>query len=383
MIMFSRGNLLTADAEALVNTVNTEGTMGKGIALQFARAFPDILPAYESACRGGELQPGKVQFIERGELLNPRWIINFPTKRHWRGKSRLGDIEAGLVDLVEQMRARNIRSIAVPPLGCGLGGLSWDDVRPRIEAAFAPLADVRVLLYAPEGAPAPAEQPNRTTKPALTAARARVIEVLAAYLQLGYELSLLEVQKLLYFLQTAGDDLRLAYVKHKYGPYADNLRQVLKRFEGHYTLGYGDGNDAPETEITLLPGAQQAAHEFLAQARSGGEEDERLARVVKLIEGFESPYGMELLASVHWVAASDGAATLEQAVERIHAWSDRKRKQMSPEHIAIAWRRLAELGWLSAHPASETGASGEASPATTLSSQKQFEAAVAACGAHR
>lgn len=383
MIEFSHGNLLTVDAEALVNTVNTEGTMGKGIALQFARAFPEILPGYEAACRSGELRPGKVQVIERGELLNPRWIINFPTKRHWRAKSRLADIEAGLTDLVQQVQTRGIRSIAVPPLGCGLGGLSWHDVRPRIEAAFAPLTDVRVLLFAPEGAPAPAEQPNRTAKPALTPARARVIEVLAAYLQLGYELSLLEVQKLLYFLQTAGDELKLDYVKHKYGPYANNLRQVLRRFEGHYTLGYGDGNDAPETEITLLPGAQQAAHEFLAQARSGGEEDERLARVVKLIEGFESPYGMELLASVHWVAASDGAATLEQAVERIHAWSDRKRKQMSHEHIAIAWRRLAELGWLPPRPASETGTSGTASPVSTLSSEKRFEIAVGASSAHR
>ena len=362
MIELARGNLLTADAEALVNTVNTEGTMGKGIALQFARAFPDIVPPYEAACRSGELRPGKVQVIERGELLNPRWVVNFPTKRHWRSPSRLADIDTGLADLVAQVRARGIRSIAVPPLGCGLGGLSWDEVRPRIEAAFAPLTEVRVLLYAPEGAPAPAAQPNRTAKPALTPARARVIEVLSAYLQLGYELSLLEVQKLLYFLQVAGDDLKLGFVKHKYGPYADNLRQVLKRFEGHYTLGYGDGNDAPETEIALLPGAQQAAHEFLARARAEGDDDERLARVVKLIEGFESPYGMELLASVHWVAAHEGAATLDEAVARIHAWSERKRRQMVRDHIAVAWQRLDELGWLPQPSVSPSPSGGEKVP---------------------
>ena len=351
MILPSQGNLLTADVEALVNTVNTEGAMGKGIALQFARAFPEILPTYEAACRSGELRPGKVQVIERPGLLNPRFIINFPTKRHWRGKSRLADIDAGLTDLVREVRERGIRSIAVPPLGCGLGGLKWADVKPRIEAAFAALPNVAVQLYAPDGAPAAAEQPVRSDRPRLTAARARVIEVLAAYLSLGYELSLLEVQKLLYFLQQAGDDLKLAYDKHRYGPYADNLRHVLSRFEGHYTSGYGEGRDAPDTEITLLPGAEAEARAFLAQARAGAAEDDRLARMLALIEGFESPYGLELLASVHWVAANEDARTLDAAIERIHAWTERKQRQMPREHIAVAWQRLDDLGWLTPNPA--------------------------------
>ena len=345
MIEAGQGNLLTSAVEAQVNTVNTEGAMGKGIALQFARAYPDIVAPYRAACRSGDLRPGKVQVIDRGGLVAPRWIVNFPTKRHWRERSRLEDIESGLADLVEAVRALGIRSIAIPPLGCGLGGLDWSAVRPRIERAFAALPEVKVLLFAPDGAPAPSEQPIRTPKPALTPARARVIEVLAAYLALGYELSLLEVQKLLYFLQGAGDDLRLVFAKHKYGPYADNLRQVLKRFEGHYTLGYGAGNDAPDTTIDLLPGAQVAAAEFLAGSRAGSG-DERLARVVRLIEGFESPYGMELLASVHWVAANEDVASLDEAVARIHAWSERKRRQMPREHIEIAWKRLGELGWL-------------------------------------
>ncbi|HEU4663731.1 MAG TPA: DNA methyltransferase [Dokdonella sp.] len=348
MIEFSQGNLLTAAAEALVNTVNTEGVMGKGIALQFARAFPEMLPSYEAACRAGELAPGRMHVFERGELVDPRYIINFPTKRHWRGKSRLADIDAGLVDLVRVVRERGIRSIALPPLGCGLGGLRWDDVRPRIETAFAALPDVRVMLYAPAGAPVASAQPNRTQRPALTAARARVIEVLAAYLGLGYELSLLEVHKLLYFLQAAGEPLKLRYAKGRYGPYADNLRQVLSRFEGHYTTGYGDGSDKPDTEIELLPGAQEAAAAFLAQEREAGETDTRLERVVELIEGFESPYGMELLATVHWVAANDdpAATTLDEAVERIHAWTMRKQRTMPREHIELAWNRLRDLGWL-------------------------------------
>jgi adenine-specific DNA-methyltransferase len=350
MITTATGNLLTNDAEALVNTVNLDGVMGKGIALQFAKAFPEILAPYEAACRSGELAPGRVQVIERPGLLNPRYIINLPTKRHWRGKSRMADIDAGLADLVRVVRERGIRSIAVPPLGCGLGGLDWDDVRPRIERAFAALPEVEVRLFAPAGAPAPADQPNRTAAPALTPARARVIQVLGAYLDLGYELSLLEVQKLLYFLQGAGDDLKLAYGKNRYGPYADNLRHVLKRFEGHYTQGYGDGNDAPDTEITLLPEAREKAQAYLAAQAGEGEDAARLARVVDLIEGFESPYGLELLATVHWVAAREGATTLETAVDAVHAWSESKRQRMSREHIVLAWERLQAQGWLPEPP---------------------------------
>lgn len=350
MITLTTGNLLTNDAEALVNTVNTEGVMGKGIALQFAKAFPEILPPYEAACRSGELAPGRVQVIERPGLIHPRYLINLPTKRHWRGKSRMGDIDAGLADLVRVVRERGIRSIAVPPLGCGLGGLDWNDVRPRIEAAFAALPDVDVRLFAPEGAPPPADQPNRTSAPALTAARARVIQVLGAYLDLGYELSLLEVQKLLYFLQGAGDDLKLAYGKNRYGPYADNLRHVLKRFEGHYTQGYGDGNDAPDTEITLLPEARQKAQAYLASQAGDGDDAARLARVVGLIEGFESPYGLELLATVHWVAHNEEATSLDAAVAAVHAWNESKRQRLSREHIALAWERLQAQGWLPEPP---------------------------------
>lgn len=350
MITSATGNLLTNDAEALVNTVNLDGVMGKGIALQFAKAFPEILPPYEAACRSGELAPGRVQVIERPGLLNPRYIINVPTKRHWRGKSRMADIEAGLADLVRVVRERGIRSIAVPPLGCGLGGLAWADVRPRIEQAFAALPEVEVRLFAPAGAPAAADQPNRTSAPALTAARARVIQVLGAYLDLGYELSLLEVQKLLYFLQGAGDDLKLAYGKNRYGPYADNLRHVLKRFEGHYTQGYGDGNDAPDTEITLLPEAREKAQAYLASQAGASDDAARLARVVDLIEGFESPYGLELLATVHWVAHGEGATTLDAAVTAVHAWNESKRQRLSREHIALAWERLQGQGWLPEPP---------------------------------
>ncbi|HBY60137.1 MAG TPA: Appr-1-p processing protein, partial [Solibacterales bacterium] len=146
MIDIVEGNILEADAEALVNTVNCVGFMGKGIALQFKQAFPANFMAYEAACQSEEVVPGRMFIFDNGRLLNPRFIINFPTKRHWRGKSRIEDIRSGLKALIADVRRLEIRSIAVPPLGCGLGGLGWGEVRPLIERAFSELPDVRVLL---------------------------------------------------------------------------------------------------------------------------------------------------------------------------------------------------------------------------------------------
>ena len=168
VIEIAHGNLLKAPVEALVNTVNTVGVMGKGIALQFRRAFPEMFRVYEKACRAGEVQLGKVSVFDLGCLLGgPRWVINFPTKGHWRAASRLADIEDGLSDLAVTVGRLGIRSIAVPPLGCGHGGLRWDDVRPRIEAALGTLGDVKVLVYQPAGAPRAAAIPNRTEPSAM------------------------------------------------------------------------------------------------------------------------------------------------------------------------------------------------------------------------
>jgi O-acetyl-ADP-ribose deacetylase (regulator of RNase III) len=159
MIIHTQGDILCDDSEAIVNTVNCVGVMGRGIALQFRNAYPENFKAYQKACQRNEVQPGKMFVFETNELTNPRYIINFPTKRHWRGKSRMEDIENGLIGLVEVLREKGIRSVAIPPLGCGLGGLNWAEVRPRIEVALAPLEVLEVSIYAPSGAPA-AEMPG-------------------------------------------------------------------------------------------------------------------------------------------------------------------------------------------------------------------------------
>jgi O-acetyl-ADP-ribose deacetylase (regulator of RNase III) len=350
MIQLTEGNLLKAPAEALVNTVNTEGVMGKGIALQFRQTFPAMFRAYVDACKAGAVRLGQMDVHDLGGLAEgPRWIINFPTKGHWRSRSRLADIDAGLVDLIATVRRLGLRSIAVPPLGCGHGGLDWAQVRPRIERAFAAVPEVTVLLYPPAGAPAAAEMPNRTERPQLTVARATLIALMDRYLGglLDPFVSLLEVHKLMYFMHESGQELRLSYSQGLYGPYAQNLRQVLIRLEGHFLQGYGDGEDAPSKPIELLPGAVDAARDFLA-----GHVDvqQRMDRVAELIEGYEDPYGMELLSSVHWVMCHDSAARDEvsAAVKAVHAWSERKRKALKAEHLNAAWLRLRETRWDSA-----------------------------------
>lgn len=147
MIEIKHGDILKEDAEALVNTVNCVGVMGRGIALQYKNAFPENFKAYALACKNKEVQPGRMFVFKTGQLTNPRYIINFPTKRHWRGMSRMEDIESGLRALVDTIRQYNIQSIAIPPLGSGLGGLDWSEVKLRIEAALQPLSGVNVTLY--------------------------------------------------------------------------------------------------------------------------------------------------------------------------------------------------------------------------------------------
>lgn len=338
-----KGNLLVADVDALVNPVNTDGVMGKGLALQFKKAFPENFASYERACKSGELATGRVHVVRR--LASPPFIFNFPTKRHWRQASKLEYVRDGLRDLVRHVKELGVQSIAVPPLGCGNGGLDWHDVKPLIVEAFASAPSVRVVLFEPSEALAADQIVDRRAKPAMTPARAALLSLMGKYheTEYDYRLSLVEVQKLAYFLQEAGEPLRLEFSPHYYGPYADNLRKALRNIEGHYTRGMADGRNSPETPLELLPGSIEAANAFLAN-----EPDTlaRLARVSALIEGFETPFGMELLSTVHWVAHHGADVNdLERVVAGVHAWSDRKRSKMKDGHIRAAWTRLQEQGW--------------------------------------
>lgn len=347
MISISRGNLLTAPAQALVNTVNTEGVMGKGIALQFRNLFTDMYQRYAEDCKAGRVKLGLMNVFDRGALVQdgPRYIINFPTKGHWRSKSRVKDIEVGLQDLLRVIRELGIESIALPPLGCGNGGLDWAEVKPLIYAALEN-ESVNVLLFEPAGAPPAADMPRRTGKPAMNEARAILVVMMDRYLKglLDPFISLLEVQKLMYFMQEAGQPLRLQYTEGRYGPYAVNLGHQLKRMEGHYVLGFGDGADRPTTSLELMEGAVDAAWEVLGSNELAVK---RMERVTRLIEGFEDSYGMELLSSMHWMMVKnpEARANVDEAIRSVQAWNPRKQATMKPEHLRKAWERLASEDW--------------------------------------
>jgi len=344
MIEYKHGDLLKCNAEAIVNTVNCVGVMGRGIALQFKKQHPDNFKQYAKACKSGEVVPGKMFVYETSGMTNPRIIINFPTKRHWKNASRIEDIESGLTDLISVIQQYNIKSIAIPPLGCGLGGLDWSEVKTCIESALTPLADVAVFVFEPTGTPIASTMAYNRTAPNMTDGRAALINLIKRYLDglLDPFVTLIEIHKLMYFLQESGEPLKLNYVKYHYGPYATNLSHVLNRVEGHMLSGYADGGDKPDKQIHIVPGADTHA---TAHLEKHTDTLYRLNRVNELIDGFETPFGMELLATVHWVAKNEASATQSEIVQHTYDWGTHKRK-FSPRQIKIAINHLSDHGWI-------------------------------------
>lgn len=349
MIIEAHGNLLGAPVEALVNTVNTEGVMGKGIALQFKNAYPGMFKDYAAAAKRGEVELGQMNVWPTQALDGPQYIINFPTKAHWRAKSRLKDIDSGLQALIRVVRDLGISSIAIPPLGCGNGGLNWTDVEPRIRAAFNTLPEVDVQVFPPGDTPAAGEMRVNTPKPKWTTGRAALVGIIDRYTRQAFNApSLIETQKLMYFMQIAGEPLRLDFQANRYGPYADNLRHVLAQIEGHYLTGYGDGsaNVLDAVPLALVDGATGEAEVLLTEHP---ETKSRMEQVLELAEGFESAYGMELLATVHWIATRAPGGTSDEAVAaKVAEWSLRKARMFTPKHVETALIALRSHDWLAA-----------------------------------
>ena len=345
MIEYRDGDILASEADALVNTVNCVGVMGRGIALQFKNAFPDNYKAYSKACDRHEVRPGHMFIFPTGNLVNPRYIVNFPTKRHWKEKSRMEDIEAGLMDLADQIQSLGITSIAIPPLGCGLGGLVWADVKNRLDRALGPIREVQFFIY--EAGKAGSNPKNHLSVGTvrLSPGRAALIGLMDRYLGglLDPFITLLEIHKLMYFLQVAGEPLQLEYKKEFYDPYVTNLRHVLRHLEGHYLTGYQDGGDAPDKKLSLMPGSREGALSYLEQQK---ETVARMQRVQDLVDGFESPFGLELLATIHWVVDREKPTSLDQVEEKTYAWNPAK-KQFTSRQIRLAAEVLAQKGWIS------------------------------------
>lgn len=309
MIAYTTGDLLSDSAEALVNTVNCVGVMGRGIALQFKKQFPDNFTAYEQACKADKIKLGKMFIWENQSIFGKSYIINFPTKSHWRKKSQLTDIANGLDDLVKIIKQYQIKSIAIPPLGSGLGGLDWNQVKLLIEEKLISLNEVKIIVYEPS-AIAEKKRIASQAAPNITPGRAAL--------------------------------LGINYTKNTYGPYAENLRHVMHKLEGHYIQGYQDGGDEPNKPLKIIGNAQAQAANFLQQKPSTLK---NLERVAELVDGFETSSGLELLSTVHWLAKENTEATVKELTHQTHAWSERKQR-FTIGQIEIAHNALLQKGWL-------------------------------------
>jgi O-acetyl-ADP-ribose deacetylase (regulator of RNase III) len=352
MIEFTRGNLLESKAEALVNTVNTVGVMGKGVALMFKEAYPENFKAYEAASKKKEVKVGHMFVTERQALIGPKWIINFPTKEHWRGDSKMVWIEAGLNDLRRVIAEKRIRSIAIPPLGSGNGGLNWSDVRPKIEEALGSLSNVRVTIYEPT------DQYQNVSKRAgiekLTPARALIAELIRRYWILGIECSLLEIQKLAYFLERSIEKLKLAnpldlrFLADKYGPCAPRLTHLLNGLDGSYLhCGKRIGDAGPFDVIWFEDTKRDNVAAYLRSSEAK-EFLPALEATAELIDGFESPLGMELLATIDWLIYKEYVAADRDSIKiALRGWTggkgsaERKLRLFEDRLVDLALERLS------------------------------------------
>lgn len=342
MITFLRGNLLLSDAQALVNTVNTVGVMGKGIALQFKNQFPNNYKVYKEYCKKGELKIGQMLVVKDGDLMRERYIINFPTKEHWKAPSKIEYIEKGLPALKDIIQKHRIKSIALPPLGCGSGGLDWNIVRPMIIDQLSEL-EAQIFIYEPNAeikGILQAEEKQQDAK--LTPAKAMLLYLMFHYETIGDISSLFSANKLAYFLQESGENLRLTFRAHHYGPYSVQLNHVLGAVNGVYLKGL-EQNQAKAFEPLLLNYERYDEVERFIQSELSPVQRDRLQSVLKLIEGFESTYALELLASVDYANKQERVNSLAQVMAVIKNWNPRKANLFRPEHVELAHAHLEKF----------------------------------------
>jgi O-acetyl-ADP-ribose deacetylase (regulator of RNase III) len=340
MLQFQQGDLLHAPAQALVNTVNTVGIMGKGIALQFKEAFPSNYKVYADACKRNELAPGKLLAVEDHNLeLGRKLIINFPTKTHWRQPSRYEYIEQGLAALKNLIKEKDIKSIAVPPLGCGNGGLDWDKVKPMITEYLGDLP-ANVIVYEPNAQVKAVLQQQASSKVSkLTPARALLMYALFHYESLGEYSSLFSANKLAWFLQRLGQPLRLDFKAHVYGPYAIGVEKVLYALNGVYLKGLEQQQAKPFEPLLLDYGKWEEVNNYI-QTELQPEERTRLQSLINLLDGFQSELSLEILASVDYLLQQNPGYSLNDVITSVESWTSRKKKLFRKEYVTIAYDHL-------------------------------------------
>jgi len=344
---------LEADAEALVNTVNTVGVMGKGIALMFKERFPKNMAAYARACKAKEVVTGKMFITETGELMGPKWVVNFPTKRHWRHPSKMEWIVEGLDDLKAFIVDHHVKSIAIPPLGSGNGGLDWDLVKQEVAARLGDLTDVDILVFEPTSKYQNVAKKTGLQK--LTAPRALIAELVRRYWVLGMECSLLEIQKLAWFLerviegQQVKNTLDLRFEANNYGPYANRLHHLIDNLDGSYLKSEKRISDSSPLDVIWFDESKRDRVQAFLKS-DAKDYLPALEKTSEIIDGFESPFGMELLATVDWLLTREGVEPdVDAVLEGIQhwpagaRWATRKAKLFDRHSVEIALERLTTV----------------------------------------
>lgn len=341
---YLKGNLLNAQADALVNTVNTVGVMGKGIALQFKDAFPENFKIYAAACKRKEFQVGELLVVKEHTLEGEKIIINFPTKTEWYLKSKYEYIEAGLRRLADVIQEYKIRSIAIPPLGCGNGGLKWEQVRPMINKYLGHLSEVDIQVYEPNEAVKDLLKKQDASKDVkLTPARAMLLYSMYYYESLGENTTLFVANKLAYFLQRLGETSlnRLKFQASHYGPYSVGVEHVLHSLNGKYIKGLEQRSAKAFDPLELQYDKLKEVSEYVKKEFTA-EQKNRLSNLIKLIDGFQSALSLEILATVDFVKKENPGIDQQGLIEKIYNWSERKRKLFQLKYINIASKHLTD-----------------------------------------
>lgn len=339
MINFLTGDLLNANADALVNTVNTVGVMGKGIALQFKEAFPYNNKKYVIACKNKELEPGNLLAVWDSNLLyGKKLIVNFPTKTHWRQPSKYEYIEKGLIALKELIKKEGIKSIAIPPLGAGNGGLDWEKVKPMITDALHDLS-IDIQVYEPNAAIKEILQKQEAKKAVgLTAARASLLYSLFAFESFGELSSLFAANKLAYFLQRMGQSLKLDFKRHHYGPYAIGVERVLYYLNGVYLKGLEQGQVKPFESLKLNYEYWDSVNAYVQGMAI--EDRLRLNQLLVFLKNFTSELSLEILATVDFILSENPSFTVDEVMNVVGEWNMRKKELFRRESVERAYNHL-------------------------------------------
>ncbi len=339
MIHYVKGNLLDSKAEALVNTVNTIGVMGKGVALQFKQQFPENTKNYIKACKENNIAIGKL-LITRDTSLHTgeKIIVNFPTKTDWRKPSEYSYIEEGLEDLTLLIKQHNIQSIALPALGAGNGGLNWKKVRDIMEKHLSNI-DSDIYIYEPNSA---IQEVLKKERAKLTPARAMLLDVLYDLVRNGEFVSEFTAEKIAYFLQRFGGKnvFKLDYKPNFYGPYSGKVKHVLYYLNGSYITGYNSKDKKPFEELQIVPDGEADIQTFLSLPEN--KEYQTITNNTKIfLTGFYSTFGLELLSTIDFIITENKVQTLEEITSYLTNWSNRKKTLFTnPKFIKIATSRI-------------------------------------------